>query len=128
MNKHESFQKYSSHPTLLSTPVPECRHLLPGSDEYWMCTTRYITTTLHHQVGTCKMGPDMDPDAVVDPELRVRGIAGLRVVDASIMPVIPAGHTNSIVIMIAEKASDMIKSTWMNTSKVNMQPCSDVEC
>lgn len=58
------------------------------------------------------MGPDWDSDAVVDPQLRVRGIAGLRVVDASIMPVIPAGHTNAVVYMIGEKAADMIKETW----------------
>lgn len=58
------------------------------------------------------MGPDWDSDAVVDPQLRVRGIEGLRVVDASIMPVIPAGHTNAVVYMIGEKAADMIKETW----------------
>lgn len=58
------------------------------------------------------MGPPTDPTAVVDPQLRVHGIKQLRVVDASIMPTIPAGHTNAIVIMIAEKAADMIKNSW----------------
>ena len=58
------------------------------------------------------MGRPTDPTAVVDPQLRVHGIKQLRVVDASIMPTIPAGHTNAIVIMIAEKAADMIKNSW----------------
>src|ERR1700678_3642172 len=63
---------------------------------------------LYHPVGTCKMG--VDGLAVVDAQLRVRGIEGLRVVDASIMPRVPAGNTNAPVIMIAEKASEMIRA------------------
>lgn len=73
------------------------------------------------------MGPDWDPESVVDPELRVRGITGLRVADASIMPVIPAGHTNAVVFMIGEKAADMIKSTWLGKSEQDVihPPISD---
>lgn len=112
-----AFAKFGTR--LLRTPFPGCKHLEFASDDYWACTARHITTNLQHQSGTCKMGPLSDPDAVVDPELRVYGIKGLRVVDASIMPVIPAGHTNAVVFMIGEKAADMIKSTWMNPNAID---------
>ncbi|MCB0021314.1 MAG: hypothetical protein KDE09_26140, partial [Anaerolineales bacterium] len=70
---------------------------------------RNTCITVHHPAGTCRAGTD--DDAVVDTELRVRGVAGLRVVDASVMPDLPCGNINAAVIMIAEKAADLIIQT-----------------
>ncbi len=78
------------------------------SDAELVEAARAVGTTIFHPVGTAKMGIDTDPMAVVDGALRVRGVSGLRVVDASVMPRITSGNTNSPTIMIAEKASAMI--------------------
>ncbi|KAK5638299.1 hypothetical protein RI129_012594 [Pyrocoelia pectoralis] len=97
---------------LHKTPIPGCRHLTFGSDPYWECHIRHFPFTIYHLSGTCKMGPKTDRYAVVDSRLRVHGVTGLRVIDASIMPQVNAGHTNAPVYMIAEKGSDMIKEDW----------------
>ncbi|GAB0093762.1 glucose dehydrogenase [Sergentomyia squamirostris] len=93
-------------------PVPTCVHLGIDSDNYWDCVIRHFTLTIYHYSGTCKMGPASDRNAVVDPRLRVYGVSNLRVIDASVIPEIPAGHTNGPTLMIAEKAADIIKEDW----------------
>jgi choline dehydrogenase len=77
------------------------------TDEQFAETARRIGNNIYHPVGTCKMGTDTM--AVVDPRLRVHGIAGLRVIDASVMPAVTTGNTNAPTIMIGEKGAAMIK-------------------
>jgi len=84
-----------------------------NNDQQLIEYIRETADTEYHPVGTCKMGIDSDEMAVVDHQLRVRGITNLRVVDASIMPTIITGNTNASVIAIAEKAADLIKKSQM---------------
>lgn len=105
------FRQFNSRLHRIS--LPNCRDKVFASDEYWECHVRTISMTIYHPVGTCKMGPSWDKDAVVDPRLKVYGISGLRVVDASIMPTIISGNTNAPVIMIGEKGADLIKEDWL---------------
>jgi choline dehydrogenase len=109
--------------------------LFPGPDvrsneaiDAWV---RQALETCYHPVGTCKMGMASDQTAVVDDELRVHGVDGLRVVDASIMPSIVSGNTNAPTIMIAERAADLIRArkplapseapVWINPNWENAQ-------
>jgi choline dehydrogenase len=89
------------------------REEFPGaekqSDEELLTAAKQRGTTTFHLMGTCRMAPDSDPTAVLDDQLRVRGLENLRVVDASIMPTMPSANLNASVLMIAEKAADMIR-------------------
>ena len=93
------FDRYRGQPV---QPAHELR-----SDQEYEAFVRDHAETVYHPVGTCRMGKD--DDAVVDSELRVRGMTGLRVVDASVMPTLPSGNTNAPTIMIAERASALIR-------------------
>ena len=79
------------------------------TDKFWQWYIQQSTLSLHHPVGTCSMGSAHDTTTVLDPQLRVKGVENLRVVDASVMPEIVSGNTNAPIIMIAEKAADIIK-------------------
>lgn len=93
-----SFTRYKGHEILPGSQV--------SSDDEWDDYIRRTCTMVHHPTSSCRMG--VDAMAVVDPELRVRGVDGLRVVDASIFPTLVAGNTNAGVVMVAEKAADII--------------------
>ena len=86
-----------------------------GSDSYWECLIRFKTGAENHQSGTCKMGPESDVESVVDSKLRVHGVPNLRVADASIFPVLPNANPIASIVMVAEKASDMIFETWVKS-------------
>ncbi|XP_025837654.1 glucose dehydrogenase [FAD, quinone] isoform X1 [Agrilus planipennis] len=97
-----------------NVPLPNCKHLPLYTDDYWDCYVRQYTLSIYHYSCTTKMGPATDPMAVVDPTLKVYGIGGLRVIDASIFPKIPNGNINAPVLMVAEKGADLIKADWLN--------------
>ncbi|XKL64309.1 hypothetical protein PGB90_004395 [Kerria lacca] len=99
--------------SLYKTPIKECANFTENSDVYYECYVRNLVTTVYHPVGTCKMGPKNDSNSVVDSDLLVYGITGLRIVDASIMPYIVSGNTNVPTIMCAEKAADLVKKKYL---------------
>mgnify|MGYP002715724617 CR=1 FL=1 len=97
---------------LIELKVGPCGSFDFKSDEYWECLIRHLTTSMYDASGTCKMGPPDDEMAVVDAELKVRGVNRLRVADSSILPDIVRGSTSVCSVMIGEKVSDSIKKTW----------------
>jgi choline dehydrogenase len=99
------------HPRLAGSVVANCNPAVdPTTDAGWEDYVRANANVAYHHVGTCRMGDPSDPGAVVDPALRVIGAARLRVVDASVMPVVTSSNTYVPTIAVAEKAADLIKS------------------
>ena len=110
LTKTKAFRKYGGK-IWEGRKIPGCEHFKLWSDEYLECLARHYTNTIYHHSGSVKMGPASDKGAVVDSRLRVYGVGGLRVVDASIMPTIVSGNTNAPTIMIAEKVKFLIKTS-----------------
>ncbi|XP_045518873.1 glucose dehydrogenase [FAD, quinone]-like isoform X2 [Pieris brassicae] len=119
LDETEAFKKAGA--SFDKTPVKGCDHNEWGTDDYFKCLLMNYTATIYHPAGTCKMGPEWEEDAVVDPRFKVHGIRRLRVVDASTMRTIVRGNLNAPTIMMAEKASDMIKEDHRILTKTN--PC-----
>lgn len=97
---------------LLRLPLADCKSLEYMTDEYWRCYISYMSTTFYDPAGTAKMGPSTDSEAVVDSRLRVNGVHGLRVADASVMPTLVSANTNAATVMIGEKAADFIREDF----------------
>ncbi|XP_034943627.1 glucose dehydrogenase [FAD, quinone]-like [Chelonus insularis] len=97
---------------LITEPLEECSEHEFLSDNYFRCAVHVDTRTENHQGGSCKMGPKTDPLAVVDPQLKVHGVEGLRVADASIIPQMISGNPHATITMIGERAADFIKKDY----------------
>jgi len=104
-----------------SWPVKMSHHKHTTREE-WVPYVKENATTCYHPAGACKMGADKDPMAVLDAELRVRGVKGLRVADTSVMPLLNQGHTQMPAYAIGEKAADLIKGSFLH---LNEKPLTD---
>ncbi|KAI7815415.1 choline dehydrogenase [Rhyzopertha dominica] len=107
----EAFRSINA--TYIDPNLNACAEYDKLSKDYWYCHVRQVGAAYFHPAGTAKMGPANDTSAVVTPELKVRGIGKLRVVDASVMPKLPTGHPNPPTMAIAGKASDMIIKDYL---------------
>ncbi|KAK7868837.1 hypothetical protein R5R35_003671 [Gryllus longicercus] len=102
----QAFQKVGTK--LFDEKLPSCESYEFATDEYWACALKRFSLTIYHPCCTCRMGRKKDPSSVVDPDLRVKGINNLRVVDASVFPTMVSGHLEAPTLMVAEKSADMI--------------------
>ncbi|XP_065363253.1 glucose dehydrogenase [FAD, quinone]-like [Calliphora vicina] len=98
---------------LITISLEECDILEAYSQEYWLCYIKYFYISAWHGAGSCRMGPASDSSTVVDDLLKVHGVQGLRVIDASIMPNITSANTNGPTIMIAEKGAQLVLDDWI---------------
>lgn len=124
MNRLEATTTFKNKQAeIIHIPIEECDKFPFKSPEYWRCYISYFSKTGYHPAGTIKMGAHADKTVCVDPQLKLKGVQNLRVVDASIMPYITSGNTNAPTMMIAEKASDLIKEQWKlyATTKENFE-------
>lgn len=110
--KHEKNKQETTTTTTTEIPLTVVETVPYGSDQYFECYVKQISTSLNHPIGTAKMGPVTDRFAVVDERLKLHGLQGLRVIDASVMPSLISTPTNAATIMIAERGSDFIKEDW----------------
>ncbi|XP_075156112.1 glucose dehydrogenase [FAD, quinone]-like [Haematobia irritans] len=99
---------------VVQLPLKDCKHREFKSKSYWHCYLKFLSSSYHHVVGTAKMGSPEDPNAVLDDRLKVKGVENLRVVDASIMPLITSANTYAPTLAIAEKAGDLIAEDWLD--------------
>ena len=97
-------------------PLTSCSYYDQDSDAYWECYIRHVTVVAPQMVATNKMGPSDDPSAVVDPQLRVRGIRNLRVADTSVIPTTISGHLQAASYMIGEKLAASLKRQWKSSA------------
>lgn len=113
----EAFQAIGTR--IYDKPLPSCGHFKMETIEYWQCYIRHLTTVAPQLISTNKMGPSSDPEAVVDSELRVRGIANLRVADTSVIPTTISGHLQAISYVIGEKLANLLRDDWKVVSYEN---------
>lgn len=105
-----SFKRLGSR--LSPIPFPPCKHYTLRSPDYWDCFAKQLTLTAHDFTGTAAMGPSNSPYAVVDPELRVLGVKGLRIIDSSVFPYTVTTNINAATIMVAERGSDFVLKAY----------------
>lgn len=108
--KTEAFQRKGAK--INEMPLPDCARHGFGSDAYWRCYVRHMVRNNCHISGSARMGVKGNPQAVVDPELRVHGIGKLRVADSSIAPTQIAGHSQAVAYLIGEKMAEVLKRQW----------------